>query len=327
VFLLAASGTGAMEAAVVNVLAPGQRALAIGGGKFGERWASLLKSCGVPHDLLKVEWGQAADPDAIDRALAADASIVAVYATHSETSTGVLHDVERIAKIVKARGRRLVVDAVTSLGVHPVPQDAWGIDVVVCGSQKGLMIPPGIATVSLAPFAADLIEGDRLPRFYFDLRKARKSAPLGETSFTAPVSLVLALREALAMIREEGIERVWDRHRRVSTMVRLGAARFGWRSFAASPAHGVSALLPPPGLDASAVVKRLREKYGIVVAGGQDHLKGTMIRIGHMGAYDECDAALVLYALAECTRALAPGPPAATGAAAAGAAPGGGEDA
>jgi aspartate aminotransferase-like enzyme len=177
------------------------------------------------------------------------------------------------------------------------------------------MIPPGIATVSLAPFAADLLEGERLPRYYFDLRKARASAPLGETSFTAPVSLVLALREALAMLREEGMERVWDRHRRVASMVRLGAAQFGWKSFAASPAHGVSALLPPPGVDASAVVKRLREQHGIVVAGGQDHLKGTMIRIGHMGAYDEGDAALVLYALAECTRALAPQPaPGAAGA-------------
>lgn len=311
VFLLAASGTGAMEAAVVNVMAPGARALAIGGGKFGERWAKVLEAYGVPHELLRVEWGQSVDPAAVDRALAADPAIAVVFATHSETSTGVLHDVERIARVVKAHGRRIVVDAVTSLGVHPVPQDAWGLDVVVCGSQKGLMIPPGIATVSLAPAAADLIEGERLPRFYFDLRKARKSAPLGETSFTAPVSLVLALRESLAMIREEGIERVWDRHRRVSTMVRLGSAQFGWTSFAAAPAHGVSALVPPAGLDASAVVKRLREKYGIVVAGGQDHLKGTMIRVGHMGAYDECDAALVLYALAECTRALSTAAPAA----------------
>ncbi|NOT32579.1 MAG: alanine--glyoxylate aminotransferase family protein [Candidatus Eisenbacteria bacterium] len=310
VFLFAASGSGAMEAAVVNVMAPGQRALAIGGGKFGERWASILSAFAVAHELLPVEWGQSVDPNRLDAVLAADASLAVVFATHSETSTAALHDLQQIATVVKARGRRLVIDAVTSLGVHALEQDAWGIDVVVCGSQKGLMIPPGIGTVSLSPAAADLIEGDRLPRFYWDLRRARKSAAQGDTSFTPPVSLVLALQEALAMIREEGLEQVWDRHRRVAVAIRDGAKAHGWSLFAAHPAHGVTALVPPAGVNASDVVKRLRDVHGIVVANGQDRLKGQMIRVGHMGHYDLGDAAVVLNAIGECTRALASAVPA-----------------
>src|SRR5580765_5606896 len=189
VLLLGASGTGAMEAAVVNLMAPGEKALAIAGGKFGERWASILKAYGLAADVVDVAWGSAVDPREVAQRLDADPSIAKVFATHSETSTGALHDVRELARACRLRSRTLVVDAITSLAVHPLPQDDWGVDVVVCGSQKGLMIPPGLASVSLAPWASSLIEGERPPRFYFDLRKARKSAPLGETSFTAPVSL------------------------------------------------------------------------------------------------------------------------------------------
>ena len=299
VFLLGASGSGAMEAAVVNLMSPGEKALAIVSGKFGERWANLLKAYGVPHETLDCEWGAALDPAALERALDSDGAITTVFATHSETSTGAIHDVEAFAKLTRARGRRLVVDAVTSLGVHPIPQDAWGVDVVVCGSQKGLMIPPGLASVSLAPWAAGAIEKG-LPRFYFDLRKARKSLPVGETPFTPPVSLVLALEEALAMIREEGLGAVHGRHRRLAHATRAGAQAIGFRLFSSSPSHAVTALLPPEGVDASAVVKRLREVHGMVVAGGQDQLKGKILRIGHMGAYDLSDIYAVLGALAEC---------------------------
>jgi len=227
VFLLAASGTGAMEAALVSVLSPGSRALAIAGGKFGERWVSLLKAYGVAHEVIEVEWGAGVDPAEVGRRLDRDPSLETVFATHSETSTGSLHDVEALARITRTRGRRLVVDAITGIGVHPLPQDRWGVDVVVCGSQKGLMIPPGIATVSLAPWAQDALEGPGLPRFYFDLRRYRKSAPLGETPFTPPVSLVLALEEALTMIGEEGLERVYERHRRVALATRAGATALG----------------------------------------------------------------------------------------------------
>jgi serine---pyruvate transaminase len=299
VFILAASGTGAMEAAVVNLLAPGEKALAVIGGKFGERWESILKAYGVAYDTVDAEWGSAVDPGLIERALDRDPSIAAVFATHSETSTGAIHDVQAFARITKARGKRLVIDAITSLGVHPLPQDEWGIDAIVCGSQKGLMAPPGVATLSLAPWAANLIEGG-LPRFYFDLRRARKSAPMGESPFTPAVSLMLALEEALAMIREEGLENVHRRHRRLALATRAGATAVGYKLFASSPSHAVTALIPPAGIDGSAIVKRLREVHGMVVAGGQDHLKGKIFRIGHMGAYDLSDIFAILSALEEC---------------------------
>ena len=303
VFLLAASGTGAMEAAVVNLMSPGERALVITGGKFGERWQSLLTAYGVPHQTLDVEWGRAVEPEALARALDREPALTTVFATHSETSTGALHDAEQLARITRERGRRMVLDAVTSLGVHPLPQDAWGVDVVVCGVQKGLMVPPGIATVSLGPRAAAAIEGG-LPRFYFDLRKARKSMPLGETSFTPPVSLVLALEEALAMIDEEGLDEVHHRHRRLAHAARAGAVALGFKLFASSPSHAVTALTAPEGLEAPAIVKRLRARHGMVVAGGQDRLKGRILRIGHMGAYDLGDIHALLGALEECVGAL-----------------------
>jgi aspartate aminotransferase-like enzyme len=303
VFLLAASGSGAMEAAVVNLMSPGEKALAVIGGKFGARWAALLAAYGVPHDTLDGPWGGAIDPAQVEAALARDPSIITVFATHSETSTGAIHDVEAFAKITRPRGVRLVIDAITSLGVHPLPQDAWGVDVVVCGSQKGLMAPPGIASVSLAPWAAAAIEKG-LPRFYFDLRKARKSAPLGESPFTPAVSLVLALEEALAMVKEEGLDAVHERHRRLALATRAAAQAAGYRLFATSPSHAVTALLPPAGVEASAVVKRLRDVHGMVVAGGQDQLKGKILRIGHMGAYDFSDVVAIASALEECATAL-----------------------
>ncbi|HUK62167.1 MAG TPA: alanine--glyoxylate aminotransferase family protein [Dongiaceae bacterium] len=304
VFLLGASGTGGMEAAVVNLMSPRDKALVPTAGKFGDRWASILKAYAVPHQTIPFEWGSAIDPNAVRQALEQDPSITAVFTTHSETSTGVVHDLEAIARITRPKNVLLVVDGITSVGVHPLPQDRWGVDVVVCGSQKGLMIPPGIATVSLAPWAAKAIEGERLPRFYWDLIRARKSAPLGETAFTPPVSLVLALEESLAMLREEGLEAVHDRHRKLAHALAAGAQALGFTLFAARPGHAVTSLVPPGGGDASPYVKRLREAHGMVVAGGQDHLKGKIFRIGHMGAYDLGDIHAVLGALDECVTTL-----------------------
>jgi serine---pyruvate transaminase len=314
VFLLGATGTGAMEAAVVNLMAPGAKALAVNGGKFGERWVRLLETYGVPHEVLDVEWGHAVDPAAIEERLAKDEALAVVFATHSETSTGALNDLQAIAAITRAQGRRLVVDAVTSLAVHPLEQDAWGVDVVVCGSQKGLMLPPGIATVSLAPWAADAIEGERLPRFYFDLRRARKALPNGETPWTPPVSHVLALEEALTMIlREEGLGRVQDRHRRLAFAMRAGGEALGLRLFPANPSHAVTAFLPPEGVEATALVKRLRDRHGMIVAGGQDQLKGRILRIGHMGAYDLADLHALIGAIDKCLAFLAPDSPRSSG--------------
>jgi aspartate aminotransferase-like enzyme len=304
VFVLSASGTGAMEAAVVNLLAPTDKALVPTAGKFGDRWASILKAYGVPHETIAYEWGSTIDPAAIERALDQDRSIRAVFTTHSETSTGTVHDLEAMARITRPRDVLLVVDGITSVGVHPLPQDAWGVDVVVCGSQKGMMVPPGLATVSLAPWRASAIEGAKLPRFYWDLNRARKSFPQGETAFTPPVSLVLALEEALAMMREEGLEGLHLRHRRLAHAMWAGARALGLELFSRRPAHSLTSLRAPEGLDASAVVKRLREVHGIVVAGGQDHLKGKIFRVGHMGGYDLPDVHLLLGALEETLAAL-----------------------
>jgi aspartate aminotransferase-like enzyme len=283
------------------------RALVPTAGKFGDRWANILDAYGVQNQRLPFEWGTAIDPTAIEKALASDPAIRAVFTTHSETSTGAVHDLESMARITRARQVLLVVDGITSVGVHPLPQDAWGVDVVVCGSQKGMMIPPGIGTISLAPWAASAIEGDKLPRFYWDLRRARKSAPLGETPFTPPVSLVLALEESLKMMREEGLDQVHARHRRLASAMWAGAKTLGFKLFSSSPAHSVTSLVPPDGIDASAVVKRLRDVHGMYVAGGQDHLKGKIFRVGHMGAYDLADIHAVLGALEECVTALGAG--------------------
>ena len=304
VLMFAASGSGAMEACVVNLMAPGQKALCLVGGKFGERWASICKAYGVPYETIEVPWGHAVPVAEVEKKLDSDPAIMVVFGTHSETSTATLHDAKAIAAVTKARKKLIVLDAITSLGVHPVPQDEWGVDVVVTGSQKGLMSPPGVATVSLAPWALSAIEGERLPRFYWDLRKARKNLPAGESAYTPAVSLIYAVGEALLMMKEEGLENVHTRHRKLGAATRAGAQALGWTLFSKSPADSVTALEPPAGVDASAVVKRLREMHGITVAGGQDHMKGKMLRIGHMGSYDLSDIYVVLGALEESTTAL-----------------------
>ncbi len=303
VLMIAASGTGALEAAVVNFMAPGEKALVLVGGKFGERWANICKAYGVPYDSIVVDWGHSIDPAEVDRRLAADPSIRTVFGTQSETSTATVYDIQSLARVIRARSRRFIVDAITGVGVHPLPQDDWGVDVVITGSQKGLMSPPGLGTVSIAPWALADIEGDRLPRFYWDLRKARKNLPAGESAWTPAVSLIFAVEEAIAMMKEEGLEQVHQRHARLGAAVRAGGQKLGFTLFSRSPANGVTALEPPAGVDASAVVKRLREVHGITVAGGQDHMKGKMIRIGHMGAYDLSDMYVVLGALEECVNA------------------------
>ncbi|MEO5989839.1 MAG: alanine--glyoxylate aminotransferase family protein [Candidatus Eisenbacteria bacterium] len=304
VLMIAASGTGALEAAVVNFMARGEKALVLVGGKFGERWANICKAYGVPYDSVEVPWGHSIEPAEVQRKLAADPSITTVFATQSETSTATVYDIQGIAKVTRAAGRRFIVDAITGVGVHPLPQDEWGVDVVITGSQKGLMSPPGLATLSIAPWALDAIEGEKLPRFYWDLRKARKSLPAGESAWTPAVSLIFAVEEAIAMMKEEGLAGVHQRHARLAAAIRAGAQELGWTLFSKSPANGVTALEPPAGVDASAVVKRLRVTHGITVAGGQDHMKGKMIRIGHMGSYDLSDGYVVLGALEECTNAL-----------------------
>ncbi|HEY3197416.1 MAG TPA: alanine--glyoxylate aminotransferase family protein [Nitrospirales bacterium] len=297
VLTLVSSGTGGMEAAVSNFLTPGDKALYVNGGKFGERWGKLCKTFGVQATEIKVEWGQAVDPQAIAKALSDDPSIKAVYIQASETSTGVAHDTRAIAEIVRKREQTiLVVDAITALGVFDLKTDEWGIDVLVAGSQKALMLPPGLAFVSVSEKAWRLAETAKNAAFYFNLKKERDSQQKNSTAYTAGVSLMIGLKEVLSMLRAEGLGNVFSRHARMANAMREGMKAAGLSLFPKqNPSDALTVVSAPDGVDGQAVYKNLREHYGITAAGGQDHLKGKIFRISHMGYIDTFD---VIQALA-----------------------------
>ena len=297
VLTLVSSGTGGMEAAVSNFLSPGEKALFVNGGKFGERWGKLCKTFGVQATEIKVEWGQAVDPQAIAEALKQDPSIKAVYLQASETSTGVAHDTRAIAEIVRNREQTiLVVDAITALGVFDLKTDAWGSDVLVAGSQKALMLPPGLAFISVSDKAWNLADKAKNASFYFNLKKEREAQQKNQTAYTAGVSLMIGLKEVLTMLRAEGLGNVFSRHARMAQAMREGMKAAGLSLFPKqNPSDALTVVSTPDGVDGQAVYKNLREQYGITAAGGQDHLKGKIFRISHMGYIDTFD---VIQALA-----------------------------
>jgi aspartate aminotransferase-like enzyme len=288
--LLAGSGTIGMDAAVSNFLRTGDKAVVIRGGKFGERWGKICQAFGIECVFIDVEWGKSVDPKAVADAIDKNPGVRAVYATASETSTATKHDIEAIGKIVKAKDDViLAVDAITAVGVFDVPMDKWGLDVVVVGSQKALMLPPGLAVVAVSDKAWKANERANLPRFYNDLLREKKSQEKGETAFTPAVSLVVGLRESLLMLKEETLEGVFNRHDRLAKATRAAAGGLGLELFSSSPSNSVTAIRVPNGVDGSAVVKNMRIKYGITIAGGQDHLKGKIVRIAHIGYFSEFD--------------------------------------
>ena len=290
VLQLAGSGTAAMDASVSNFLSRGDRALVIRGGKFGERWGKICLAYGVECTFIDVEWGKSVDPDKVKQALDADPTIKAVYATASETSTGVKHDVEGISRVTRTReGVILCVDAITAIGAFDVPMDKWGLDVVCLGSQKALMLPPGLAMIAVSEKGWAANARSTLPRFYLDLMRERKSQERGETAFTPAVSLVVGLRESLRMLREETLEGVWGRHERLAKATRSAAGGLALELLSSSPTNSVTAIRGPGGIDGSAVVKTMRTRYGITIAGGQDHLRGKIVRIAHVGYFSEFD--------------------------------------
>ena len=297
VLTLVSSGTGGMEAAVSNFLSPGDKALFVNGGKFGERWGKLCKAFGIQAIEIKVEWGQAVDPQAIAEALKQDPSIKAVYVQASETSTGVAHDTRAIAEIVRTREQTiLVVDAITALGVFDLKTDAWGIDVLIAGSQKALMLPPGLAFISVSDKAWSLADKAKNASFYFNLKKEREAQQKNQTAYTAGVSLMIGLKEVLTMLRAEGLGNVFSRHARMAQAMREGMKAAGLSLFPQqNPSDALTVVSTPDGVDGQAVYKNLREQYGITAAGGQDHLKGKIFRISHMGYIDTFD---VIQALA-----------------------------
>ena len=290
VFILASSGTGAMEAAVGNLLSAGDCALTVQGGKFGERWTELCKAYGVNTEVIDVEWGKAVSPQEIQKKLKSNPDIKAVFVTLCETSTGVTNDIEAIAGVVKDSGAVLAVDAISGLGAVPLATDAWHCDVVVSGSQKGLMLPPGLGFISVSPKAAKLIESSKSPRYYFDLRKAKKALDKTDTPFTPAITLVIALNEALRMMRQDGLENIFARNKKMACATRAAMKGLGLELFAPTAASDVvTAVKLPANIDGERLVKTMRDTYSVTIAGGQDELKGKVFRVAHMGFIEEFD--------------------------------------
>lgn len=297
VFLFTSSGTGAMEAALVNLLSAGDKAIVVVGGKFGQRWQELCKNYGVEAVPINVEWGKAVEPSRIADALAKNKDAKAVFTTLCETSTGTASDVKAIQDAVKKSGAVQVVDAISGLGVLELATDEWGIDVVVSGSQKGLMIPPGLSFVTLSERAWQLVESSKLPKYYFDLKSAKKALDATDTPFTPAISLCIALNEALKLIRSEGIENVIARHKRLAEATRAGVAALGLQLFAQPPCDALTAVKVPSGVDGEKLVKTMRDKYGVTIAGGQAEMKGKLFRIAHMGYMNEFDVVVAISCL------------------------------
>jgi len=282
-----ASGSGAMEAAIVNFLSPGDKVITINGGKFGERWVNLAKAYGLVQQEVKIAWGSAPDPKEIETLLAADPSIKAVYTQLVETSTGTLYDVQALGAVVAQTPAIFVVDAISGLAADDIPVDAWQVDVCVAGSQKALMIPPGLSFMSVSEKAWALAEKATLPKFYFDARKARKALAKHDTPYTPAHTLIGALNVSLDMILKETIEAVVARHARLAAAVRAGVAALQLPLYSKRPANALTAI-ETPGMDAEVIKKEL-DKDGILVAGGQDEAKGKIIRIAMMGYANDAD--------------------------------------
>lgn len=304
VFVVTASGTGAMEAGIINVLSSGDRVLVGCNGKFGERWAEVAQAYNLDVQTITAEWGKPLDTEAFREALEGDTEkqIKAVIVTHSETSTGVLNDLETIAKLVKAHGEALIiVDAVTSLGACNVPVDEWGLDVVCSGSQKGYMIPPGLGFVSMSDRAWKAYETSNLPRYYFDLGPYRKNAAKNTTPFTPPVNLFFALQKALKMMKAEGLENIFARHDRLTRASRAAVKALGLPLLGPDDcaSYAVTAVAPV-SVEAEQIRSAMKKRFDIILAGGQNHLKGKIFRIGHLGFVSDRDLLCAISALESC---------------------------
>jgi aspartate aminotransferase-like enzyme len=297
VVMLAGSGTAAMEASVVNLLSPGDKVITVNAGKFGERWGNLCKTYGVNAIILDVEWGKAVDPGLIEDTIKANPDVKAVFTTLHETSTTVLTDVKAIAQITAKSGALLIVDAISGLAADELRMDEWGIDIVVAGSQKALMLPPGLAFLAISPKAQEAMKSSTIPKFYLSLTKALKSLGDRTTPFTPPVSIIIGLDKALEQLIDEGMENVWARHRLMAAATRAGIEGMGLTTFSQAPSASATALVLPEGIDGSKLHKKLRDEYKITCAGGQDHLKGKIERIAHMGYYDQFDMLVVMGAI------------------------------
>jgi aspartate aminotransferase-like enzyme len=296
VLMFAASGSGAMEGAVVNTCSAGDRVVVVRGGKFGERWAEICEAYGLAVLPADVPYGKSVDPTVVGDLLAKTPGVRAVFATQSETSTGAVHDIGALAAIARRTDALLVVDAITSLGVMDLPMDAWGVDIVVAGSQKALMLPPGLAFAALSDRAWGRVPSANLPKFYFSFAKERKAIEGNQSAYTPAVSLVVGLRESLRLILAEGLPNVFRRHDRLARATRAGARALGLRLFAEHPGAACTAIEVPAGIAGKEIVRGFR-KRGITIAGGQGSMQGKIFRISHMGYVDHFDILVAMAAL------------------------------
>jgi aspartate aminotransferase-like enzyme len=292
VLILTSTGTGGMVSAVNNFMNAGDRALVVNGGKFGERWTKICKTHGVDVTEVKADWGYTVKPAQVAEALKADPSIKAVFIQASETSTGVFHPIKDVGAAIKASGSDAlyIVDAISGLVAHDIRTDEWGIDVMVSGAQKGLMLPPGLAFISVNEKAWARAKTCTTPHFYFDLQKERTKQAENQTLFTSAVSLIVGLAEAMKMMRAEGLENVFARHARLANATREACKALGLGLYAKeNPSDALTAVEAPAGIDGQEIYKRLRVDYGITGAGGQDQAKGRIFRIAHLGYADTFD--------------------------------------
>ncbi len=298
VLLYPASGTGGLEAAATNLISPGEKVLFCTIGSFGERWADIAAAYGADVVRLAMPWGEPIDPADVERVLDENPGIRKVFVTHNETSTAITNDIKTIAEIVKRRGLLIAVDSVSGVGSLPLPVDEWKLDVVVTGSQKGWMAPPGLAMISVSADAYRAAEEAKCPRWYFDFAREKKFQDKQQTYTTPPVSVMYALQEGLAIMREEGLENVWARHARVAEMTRQGLTAIGLELFApdgfrSNTVTAVHAPVDTPD-ELKALLGHLRTRYGLVLAGGQGQLQGKIFRVGHLGYIDERDIYAIL---------------------------------
>jgi serine---pyruvate transaminase len=299
VLMFTTSGTGAFESAVANLTTPGDRQLVLSAGNFGERWAGMVKAFGAELVHVQLEWGETPEPDDLRAALAAAGDVRVVYLTHSETSTGVVCDIQALAAVAKEAGALVVVDAVSSLGAVPLETDGWELDVVVSGSQKALMCPPGLGFVSVSPAALEAAARSTAPRYVLDWERTRKAQAKLDAPFTPAISIVRALDVALGLLLDEGLEGAFDRHARLGRACREGAKAMGLELFSPDEERSavVTAIRAPEGVDATEVVSALRDRFGITIANGQGVLKGKIFRIGHIGWFNVFDITTALAAV------------------------------
>jgi aspartate aminotransferase-like enzyme len=285
VLIICATGTGGMVGAVNNFFSPGDKALVINAGNFGERWTKICKAYNLSVEEIKIDWGYTVKPEDVEKALKKDPSIKGVFVQASETSTGVYHDIKALASVVrKYENTIFVVDAISALVAHDLKMDEWGIDILIGGSQKGLMLPPGLAFVGVSEKAWKFADKSTSPKFYFNFRKERESLAKNQTSFTSPVTLIIGLNESLKMLQAEGLENAFKRHEKLSLATREAVKALGLDMFTKeSPSYAVTAINAPAGMDGQEIYKNLRVKYGITAAGGQGHVKGKIFRIAHLG--------------------------------------------